>query len=260
MRNTIFAGFLLGLMLTNLVRAETAEEKGTKIAKEIELRNDGFIGESSKMKMVLIDAHGTSTDREMDGTVMEVPGDGNKSMSIFLAPKDVKGTKMLTWAHKNSDDEQWLYLPSLRRVKRISGKNKSASFMGSEFSYEDIGGQEVEKYNYKWIKDGKMAGQDIWVLERIPLRDSGYSKQVLYVSQKYNNALKVEYFDRKNELLKVGEFSEFKQFKVGPKTFWLANKIHMKNVQTQKQSTFTWLERKVGVKHKANYFETRNLQ
>jgi len=236
--------------------------KGLEIAKKMKAANNGFVGEESLMEMVLIDAYGAQTKRVMKGMVMEVKGDGDKSISIFENPQDVKGTKMLTHTHKDGDDDQWLYLPSVRRVKRISSSNKSSSFMGSEFSYEDLGSQEIEKYNYKWIKDlsfnkGKEKG---WLVERVPKTKSGYSKMVMKVSDKYMNPVEVEYFDRKNELLKVAVFSNFINHKVNGKSIWRAHKIHMKNVQTKKESVFEWKNRELGVKHKDRDFRKTALK
>ncbi|MBI2522497.1 MAG: outer membrane lipoprotein-sorting protein [Bdellovibrio sp.] len=252
--------FLVLMAFINLSLAETPEEKGLKIAQDSRERTRGYIGDESDMKMILIDAHGVETVREMQGKVLEVTGDGTRSLSIFLTPKDVKGTKMLTWNHPDTDDDQWLFLPSLRRVKRISSSNKSSSFMGSEFSYEDLGSQEVEKYNYKWLRDDKVDGEDCWVLERIPKKDSGYSKQTIYLSKKYNNPLKVDYYDRRAELLKTAMFSGHQEFPVGNKKFWMASKIHIKNIQTQKQSIFTWEKRKLGVKFSQKDFDTKSLE
>jgi outer membrane lipoprotein-sorting protein len=260
LRNTVIWPLIMLLISLSVFAAETPEQKGLRIAKMLEKKNNGFVGETSRMKMVLIDAHGTKTIREMKGMVLEINGDGDKSLIKFLNPKDVKGTKMLTWSHKSDDDDQWLYLPSLRRVKRISSKNKSASFMGSEFSYEDLGSQEVEKYQYKFIKDSKWDGHDIWLMERTPKKKSGYSKQIMYMSKKLNSALKIEYFDRKKELLKVATFSGHKQFKVNKKSLWRSNKIHMRNVQTKKQSIFSWHHRKLGVSHSSADFEKRTLK
>lgn len=248
------------LLFTSLTFAESPEEKGLKIATEAREKNRGFMGEEADMKMVLIDAHGTQTMREMQGKVLEVEGDGNRSLSIFLNPKDVKGTKMLTWAHRQNDDDQWLYLPSMKRTKRISSSNKSSSFMGSEFSYEDLGSQEVEKYGYKFLKDEKMNGMDCWVMERTPKKESGYSKQIITMAKKYYNPLKIEYFDRRGELLKTATFSDYKEYKVGSKNLWMADQIHMNNVQTQKQSTFSWQNRQVGKKLAMKEFETKSLE
>ncbi|WP_417335635.1 outer membrane lipoprotein-sorting protein [Halobacteriovorax marinus] len=241
--------------------AETTEEKGLRIAKEAEARNNGFIGDESDLEMILIDAYGSKIIRKMQGKVLEVENDGDKSLNIFLNPKDVKGTKMLTWSHKKDDDNQWLYLPSLKRVKKISSRNKSSSFMGSEFSYEDIGSQEIEKYKFNFIKDGKSAdGEDVHIIERVPVANSGYSKQVVQISKKHLNAVHVSYYDRKNELLKTADMSDFKKYTVAGKELWRASNIHMKNVQTKKESIFKWNNRKLGVKFKENLFTKRALK
>ncbi len=251
---------LLCFLWVGLSFGATPQEKGLEIAKKMQAANNGFQGEESTMEMVLIDAYGAKTTRLMKGLVMEVEGDGDKSISIFLNPKDVKGTKMLTHTHKEGDDDQWLYLPTVRRVKRITSSNKSSSFMGSEFSYEDLGSQEIEKYNYKWLKDIKVDGMKGWLLERVPKTKSGYSKMVMKVVEKYMNPVQVEYYDRKAELLKVAEFSNFKEFKVGNKKMWRSNKIHMKNVQTKKESIFEWKDRKLAVKHKSRDFNKSSLK
>ncbi|MEE2744828.1 MAG: outer membrane lipoprotein-sorting protein, partial [Bdellovibrionota bacterium] len=226
-----------------------------------EKSNDGFVGESSEMEMILEDAHGTKIKRRMKGKIMETKGDGDKSISQFLLPADVKGTMMLTWTHKKKDDDQWLFLPSIKRTKRISSSNKSASFMGSEFSYEDLGSQEVEKYSHKLLKEEKNKdGLDLWVMERIPRnKKSGYRKLKVWIIKKYSNPGKIEYYDRKNELLKIATFSSFKEFKIGSRTLYRASKIHMVNVQTGKKSTISWSNRSLGVKFDEEDFEKDSL-
>lgn len=223
--------------------AKTPSEKGLEIARIMQERSEGYKGEISSMTMTLINAHKEKIERKMTGKVLEIQGDGDWSLSEFLSPLDVKGTKMLTWSFKNESDKQWLYLPAIKRVKRISSSSRYSSFMGSEFSYEDLGSQDIEKYNFTWLRD---EGKN-YVVERVSKEESGYSKQIIYVDQKNYSVRKIEYFDRKNELLKVSEFFDFKDYKVGAKTFHKANRITMKNVQTQKESVFEWSDRKVGV-------------
>jgi hypothetical protein len=255
---SLLAAFLFG---HPALSKETPEQKGLRIAKLTREKNEGFKGETAEMEMILIDAYNSKTVRQMTSKVMEDDSDGDKSLMVFLNPKDVKGTKMLTHSHKDSDDDQWLFLPSLRRVKRISSRNKSSSFMGSEFSYEDLGSQEIEKYNYKWIRDAKTKkGEQLWILQRVPKKKSGYSKMVMYVSKGKNNPVKIDYYDRKGELLKSATFTDYKVYKVGKKKLYRAHKIHMKNVQTKKQSIFTWKQRKLGVGHKSRDFDKRSLK
>ena len=248
--------FVLCLFVFNPVLGFTSdsESRGLEIALKMRKASEGFIGESSQMEMVLIDAYGSETKREMQGHILEVKGDGDRSLMIFMSPSDVRGTRMLTWSKREGNDDQWLYLPSLRRVRRISSNNRMSSFMGSEFSFEDLGSQEVERYNFKFLKDDKYNDEEVHVLQRVPKDRSGYSKMVMYVSKSKLLPLKIEYFDRREELLKTGEFKNHTEYKVGNKKVWRSNEIHMNNVQTQKKSIFRWSNRSVGVEHQERMF------
>lgn len=130
------------------------------IAREQAKREKGFGDYSTILTMTLRNSDGKEAQREMRTLNLEVEGDGDKSLTIFDAPKDVEGTALLTWTHKTADDDVWLYLPSLARVKRIASNNKSGAFMGSEFAFKDIGSQEVEKFTYRYLRDEKLDGQD----------------------------------------------------------------------------------------------------
>lgn len=236
--------------------AGSPEEEGLRIIKLMDAANNGFVGEYAEMEMVLINAHGDKTTRKMITETIEVEGDGDRSISNFQWPADVKGTRMLTWSHKTGDDDQWLYLPALKRVKRISSRNKSGSFMGSEFSYEDLGSQEVEEFTYKYLDDQTVDGRACWRIERYPVsKKSGYSKEVGWFDKEYNNPIKIEYYDRKSELLKVGYFSKYKKYD----QWWRADEIRMENVQTQKKSVITWNVRELGKTFEDDYFSSDYL-
>ncbi len=245
---SIFTTLLLGL--SGLVHSEsqTPEERGLEIALKVREANDGFIGETSDMQMVLIDAYGVETVREMSGMTLEVTGDGDRSLMTFQSPADVQGTKMLTWSRREGSDDQWLYLPALRRVRRISSSNRMSSFMGSEFSFEDLGSQEVERYDFKYLKDAEIEDEAVYVVERRPKDRSGYSKMIMYISKEKLSPLRVEYFDRREEMLKIATFRNFKQYQIEKtgKSTWRSNEIHMLNIQNEKQSLFRWNDRKLG--------------
>ena len=238
--------------------ALTPEERGLKIAQDAEKANDGFRSESSSMEMVLINAQGDKTTRRMASQVLEVSNDGDRSLITFEWPADVKGTRMLTWSHKSKTDDQWLYLPSLGRVKRISSRNKSGSFMGSEFAYEDLGSQETEKYtDYKYLGDATVDGRKTWKLHRVPTeRRSGYSKQIVWMDPVYQNALKIEYYDRKGELLKTMTLSGYEKLN---QKYWRAARIDVINHQTQKKSSLTWAKRRLGADVDDTEFESESL-
>lgn len=250
------------LVLASLVVSSfsfASVEKGWEIAKKMDAANSGYIGETSTMRLTLIDPTGKEIVRVMEGSSSE-SDTIDKTLMNFKKPADVKGTKLLTWAHKKDDDDQWLYLPSLRRVKRINSKTKGSSFMGSEFSFEDLGSQSIDKYTYDLKGEKKVEGQDTWVLERKSKSKSSYSKVTMYVSKKYLAAVKSEYYNKRGELLKFAIFSGFKQYKVGRKNLFRANKIDMTNVQNKKKSVFSWEDRKIGVKIPSRKFNKNALK
>lgn len=227
------AAFVVGLIPIVLI-AQTAEEQGLAIAVEADKRDEGFGDSTANMTMELRNKQGDSSTRYIRIKTLEIIGDGDKSMSIFDEPADVKGTAFLTFSHAIKPDEQWLYLPALKRVKRINSKNKSGPFMGSEFAYEDITSREVDKYTYKYLRDEQLDGMDMFVFERYPKDEkSGYTRQIIWLDKEYYKERKIEYYDRKDSLLKTLLFTDYHLY--GDR-FWRAHDMYMENHQTGKST------------------------
>jgi len=221
-----------------LLNAETPEEKGLAIAREDDRRDNGFGDFTSDMVMTLRNRHGEESRRIIRNRTLEVEGDGDKSLVIFDEPRDVKGTALLNFAHKTGNDDQWLYLPALKRVKRISSANKSGSFMGSEFAYEDVTSQEVEKYTYKWIRDETHEGMECFVFERYPAyQNSGYTRQVVWLDKAEYRLLKIDFYDRKNALLKTLTHRGYQKYL---DKFWYPDEMYMENHQSGKTTLLVW--------------------
>ena len=230
---------LLLIVSALTIQAETAEDKGLAIAVEAELRDKGFGDYTSDMTMTLRNKQGKESKRSIRSKTLEVADDGDKSLSIFDTPRDVKGTAFLSFSHKVGDDEQWLYLPALKRVKRINSRNKSGSFMGSEFAYEDIASQEIEKYSYKHLREEELDGQLCFVGESYPVdkKYSGYTKRITWLDKEEYRVQKVEYYDRKKSLLKTLTVSGYQQY-LGK--YWRATDMEMVNHQTGKSTSLHW--------------------
>lgn len=230
---------LLSLLLLATVMAEPPEKKGLAIAREAERSDSGFGDFTANMLMILKNRHGQESTRKIRIKTLEVEGDGDKSLISFDSPRDINGTALLTFTHKIGDDDQWLYLPALKRVKRISSRNKSGSFMGSEFAYEDILSQEVEKYKYTWIRDEVYEGQECFVVERYPVdkENSGYTRLVTWIDKKEYRVKKVEYYDRKNSHLKTLKIRGYRQYL---DRFWRPHEMNMVNHQTGKSTKLEW--------------------
>lgn len=263
-RTTMQYTFLISALLLSTiftcapVNAETAEEKGLAIAVEADKRDTGFSDFTANMVMELRNKQGDVSTRIIRLKTLEVIGDGDKSLSIFDEPADVKGTAFLTYSHALKPDEQWLYLPALKRVKRINSKNKSGPFMGSEFAYEDLASQEVAKYSYKYIRDENLNGVDCFVVERYPAYEhSGYTRQLAWVNKDKYVAEKIEFYDRKNDLLKTLINSGYQQY-LGQ--YWRASKMLMENHQTGKSTLLTWNNYKFKTGLDDNDFSRNSLQ
>ena len=216
----------------------TPEARGLEIAEEADRRDAGFGDFSAEMTMTLRNRHGQESTRILRTRNLEVENDGDKSLVIFDKPRDVNGTAFLSFTHRSGPDDQWLYLPALKRVKRIASNNKSGPFMGSEFAYEDISSQEVEKYTYSYLREEALDGQDTYVIERYPVdKKSGYTSQVVWIDKAHYRTLKVEYYDRKNELLKTLNYNGYQQY---IDKHWRADEMGMVNHQTGKSTVLTW--------------------
>lgn len=249
---------IAAMLLANLSQAETPEQKGLVIAKEADRRDNGWGDISSQMTMLLKNRQGEESKRSIRIQNLEVPGDGDKSLSVFDQPADVKGTALLTYTHKNNDDDQWLYLPALKRVKRIASSNKSGSFMGSEFAFEDIVSQEVEKYTYKYLREESLDGQACFVQERYPTdKNSGYTRQIAWIDKTHYRIMKIDYYDRKNELLKTLSFRGYKQYL---EQFWRADEMFMNNHQSGKSTLLKWSNYRFRSGLKSSDFDQARLQ
>lgn len=260
MKNLLLTVSFLSILISSsfIVAAETAEEKGLAIAIEADKRDTGFKDSTVKLQMELKNKQGKTSQRHLRTKTLEVIGDGDKSLSIFDKPTDIKGTAFLTYSHTIKADDQWLYLPALKRVKRISSKNKSGPFMGSEFSYEDISSQEVDKYTYKYIKDEVLDGINYFVVERYPTyKNSGYSRQVAWINKQEYRPKKIVFYDRKNALLKTLIYKDYKQY-LGK--YWRADIMQMNNHQTAKSTELSFKDYKFNTGITAKKFTRNSLK
>lgn len=220
---------LIASTLTSI--AQDKSLSGLEIAKKAEFEDAGFGSSIVELKMTLKNKNGQVSTREMTTSTLELTSDGDKSLILFNTPKDIKGTSTLTYTHKIGSDDQWLYLPSIKRVKRISSSNKSGPFMGSEFAYEDLSSQEIEKYSYTYLEEKG----ELLIVEQDPVDPkSGYTRRVVsYNKDKGYRIESIEFYDRKNALLKTLTYSDYKLYK---NKFWRAGVFNMVNLQTNKET------------------------
>ena len=241
-RRMTLAAFLYSLVCLPSIHAygqvESPEDKGLRIAREANARNEGFGNFTAEMTMSLLDRQGRESTRHMRFKVLEVAGDGDKSLIVFDQPRDVQGTALLTHSHVNTQDDQWLYLPALKRVKRISSSTRSGSFMGSEFTYEDMSTPELEEYTYKYLRDEPCGEFTCTVTEQVPLdKKSGYSRKIVWQDTGELRTLKVEHYDRRNSHLKTLTFANYQLYL---DQFWRAEESTMVNHLTGRSTVLRW--------------------
>ena len=224
------------LLMTAVYAAQAADDtQGFDIAARSDRTDLGFADSEVELQMVLRNAAGQQSTRALRIATLEKPDEsvGDKSLVIFDTPRDIEGTALLSHAKILDPDDQWLYLPALKRVKRISSSNKSGPFVGSEFAFEDLTAIELNKFTYTYVGEVPCGDLTCDVLERTPrYENSGYTKQVSWVDQTDFQIRKVEFYDRRGDLLKVLEMSDFRNYE----GIWRAHKLSMSNVQTNKQT------------------------
>ncbi len=242
------------VVVLNLPFADT----GREIAEKANATQRGFVDESVESVMYLINARNDTVVRNLRNMTIERPKQEDYSLIQFLNPPDVRGTGLLTHQNPAGDDKQWLYLSELRRVKTISSRNKSGAFMGSEFAYEDITGNTLDKFTYKLLGEEEYKGTPCYIVERIPTyKNSGYVRIKTWYEKERYLVLRSEFTDRKNSLLKVLTLQEWTQYETGT---YRANLMRMQNLQTGKISLIKFNNRKMKVGLKEGQFTKRNLQ
>jgi len=212
-----------------------AEDLGFDIAARADRTDLGFGDSDVELQMVLRNAAGQESTRSLRIATLEKPDEtvGDKSLVVFDTPRDIEGTALLSHAKILDADDQWLYLPALKRVKRISSSNKSGPFVGSEFAFEDFTAIELNKFDYTYVGEVACGEMTCDVLERTPrYENSGYTRQVSWVDQTDYQIRKVEFYDRRDDLLKVLDLKDYRNYD----GIWRAHTLSMSNVQTNKQT------------------------
>ncbi len=173
MRNSLLRNSAAALLFAAAIApaiAETPEQKGFAIAARADRSDRGFTDSRVEMKMVLRNAAGQEASRTLALNTLEVPDEqlGDKTLIVFDSPADIDGTALLSHAKILDADDQWLYLPALKRIKRISSVNKSGPFVGSEFAFEDFTALELNKYTYKYLRE-EPCGSQLALVRRVLL-------------------------------------------------------------------------------------------
>jgi outer membrane lipoprotein-sorting protein len=236
----------------------------------VEIMDKNFVAtkyqdSTSETTMTLTNKAGKQRVRKTFGTTkLEANGIDNMRMTRFLEPADVKGTVSLLIEHSEKDDDMWIYLPSMKKVRRLVSSNKKDSFVGTDFSYGDVIGHKVKEWHHKLAKEEDVDGKPCYVIESTPKdaaikANTGYSKRVNWIQKDNFVTLKAVLYDEAGELLKEMRFANYTE--VDPVHHrWQAGQLEARNVQTEHSTVIHIDQLKVNVGVKDDYFTTRYME
>lgn len=243
---------LATLFFSDTLIAQTAKE----IAYKVYNRKTPDSGESD-MTMTLINKKGKERVRRLHQFFID-EGDTEKKIMFFKSPADVKNTSFMNWTYDdpNENDDQWLFLPALKKVKRISNSSKDNQFMGSDFTYEDMERRSPEKDKHRIIREEIINGEDCWVMEVTPIEEEQYSKKIGWISKEKEIPVKIEFYDEDGELLKILDIQKIENFS----GYWIVTKQLMKNIQKNHNTTIELSNLKINIGLQSSKFTQRAMQ
>lgn len=242
----LFFGFIF--VFANKEEELTAEELAQKVVTREQPKTM-----KATMKMVLIDKKGDKRERKVS-TIRQ--GD-KKILMWFLSPADEKGVSFLRKSYDDRDDDMWIFLPAFGKVRRIASHAKKGNFMGTDFTYEDMGERKIKNYTYKILKEEKINDWDCWVLEWTPKKDvdTDYSKIISWVWKENYSPLVEEFYDKTGEKKKIKKVDIEKSEK-----YWLPVKMVMEDINANHKTEMYFKDIKVDEKVKDFVFTTNYMQ
>lgn len=226
---------------------------------------DKVVGSESKVLLKLRNKQGQERLRDsITTTKLQGNGVDNQRLVRFLAPADIKGTAILLIERSKADDDMWIYLPGLKKTRRLVASNKKDSFAGTDFSYGDVIGHAVEDWRHKIVGEEDVLGEACYVVESVPAKDSvrentGYSKRKSWIGKSRSTLLKLETWDAEGQLLKQAEFGDFQQVDKAQNK-WVAMRARARNVQTGHATDIVFSDYRVDPAVSGALFTTRSLE
>lgn len=257
MKRLISSFFITGLLTLALV-AKADDPNGKDIFQKQKDMDKGYHDDSSTGKMAIVSSSGQQTIREFTYSSLEETGsEGQKSMIKITAPSDMAGIGLLSYQNIGREDDQWLYMPAMKKTKRISGSSQSGNFLGSDITYEDLSPWAIDDYDFKFVKSEACGDATCSVVEMTPKKESQYSKNVAWVRMDNYRTTKMDLFDKKGNHFKTVLFENYQ--KINGK-YWKPYKITMKDLSKNRYTTMDFSKIEVGKGLKAADFTTNVLE
>jgi len=230
---------------------------GLEIMQKVYNRPTGNDMEAT-LTMTLINSQGDKRVRVIKQFIRDF-GSVEKKIMFFVSPADVKNTSFMNWSYdeEGKDDDQWIYLPALKKIKRISSDSKGDYFMGSDFTYDDLGDRKPSEDTHKILRTEKVNGLDCYVVESVPKdEDYMYSKTITWVVKDRWYGVKKEFYDEDGDLLKVLHLKKVKKIK----GYWIIADVEMDNIQKNHKTRMQLSNIKIDTGIPASKFTTRMMK
>jgi len=251
---------LLGVMII-VPAISLCELTGTQIMQKVE-DQQSFASQLSKTKMTLIDKRGKTRERELVRYSKDYSGAQGidaKTLILFEYPADIRGTGLLLWSYQDveKDDDRWLYLPALKRIRRIVGESKNDYFMGTDFTYDDMGDRKVEEDTHTLLGQEEIDGQLCYKVESIPVDEEDmYSRKISWILPDKWLMTRVEFYEKDKELLKILTASQHSEVD----GIWTSFYLHMENLKENHQTVIEVSETQFNLDLKDQTFTSTALQ
>ncbi|MCK5468249.1 MAG: outer membrane lipoprotein-sorting protein [Cyclobacteriaceae bacterium] len=250
----LYSTLILLIIVSTFGLNKAIGQTGQEIAEKVYNRSTPKNGESD-MTMTLINSKGKERQRFLHQYFKDY-GEVEKKTMFFKSPADVKNTSFMNYSYDDDrDDDQWLYLPALKKVKRISGGSKDDYFMGSDFTYEDMEKRSPNKDNHKLLKTETLNGEECYVIESTPKEEGQYSKRVAWVIKDKWIPLKLEYYDEDEDLLKILSITKYEELS----GYWTIITQLMENVQREHKTVISLADIKIENGIGDSYFTQRAM-
>ncbi|MFW6034985.1 MAG: outer membrane lipoprotein-sorting protein [Halothermotrichaceae bacterium] len=250
----VFTGLLLILVaLSGFAGAN--EMTGKEVMLKVDNRDDGDTGKY-KLKMTLINKADDERIRNLVSYRKDY-GEETKTIMFFKSPADVKGTGYLSWEFDDpaKDDRRWLYMPALRKIRIITGSSDGDYFMGTDFTYDDMGERSVDEDNHTLLREEKLKENKCWVIKSVPKEESEYTKKIVWVRQDICMIVKVEYYNQYG-LLKILKAEDIEE----TDSIWTEKKMVMENIQKEHKTILEFSEIEYNLSLDDNIFRKTTLK
>jgi outer membrane lipoprotein-sorting protein len=230
LKSMLFRYWTLVMASTLAFQAAAAEPSGEEIIKQ-SLDNYYYGGKDQRVQvdMKLINAQGSTRERSLTMLRLNVGNSGDQKYYIFFhSPADVKGTAFLVWKYPRAEDDRWIYIPAIKLVKRIAADDTRSSFVGSDFTYEDVSGRDVTDETHQLLKREDLNGRPTFLIESKPKAPMDYTRRVVWVDSERWLPLKEEYYDNQDQLMRTFSADKVEQIN----SVWTVTERTMKNIKS----------------------------